>query len=175
VLNFEEECWLLVRYLKDAPWRRLLVLARLGFVFSDYLKFVLFTSQNPGQMCRDEDSSPWTRTRVPILLDSDSSPSHLDSDSRHADSTRTRTVGTRPDLANCTDRASLTELSRGLLCNIIMLFMVLWKMPRARARQFFSSGLGFGLETQKPGLGLETCWTLTCLRMNAEVWMFYKH
>ena len=36
-----------------------------------------------------------------------------------------------------------------------MLFMVLWKMPRVRARQFFSSGLGFGLETQKPGLGLE--------------------
>ena len=36
-------------------------------------------------------------------------------------------------------------------------------MPRARARQFFSSGLGFGLETQKPGLGLglETCWTRT--------------
>ena len=26
----------------------------------------------------------------------------------------------------------------------------------ARARQFFSSGLGFGLETQKPGLGLRT-------------------
>ena len=61
------------------------------------------------------------------------------------------------------NRASLTELSRGLLCNIIMLFMVLWKMPRARAHQFFSSGLGFGLETQKPGLGLklETCWTRT--------------
>ena len=34
-------------------------------------------------------------------------------------------------------------------------------MSRARARQFFSSGLGFGLETQKPGLGLETCWTRT--------------
>ena len=34
-------------------------------------------------------------------------------------------------------------------------------MPRVRARQFFSSGLGFGLETQKPGLGLETCWTRT--------------
>ena len=51
----------------------------------------------------DSDSS---RTRVPILLDSDSSPSHLDSDSRHADSdsTRTRTVGTRPDSANCTDK-----------------------------------------------------------------------
>ena len=61
------------------------------------------------------------------------------------------------------NRASLTELSRGLLiyCNIIMLFMVLWKMPRARARQFFSSGLEFGLETQKPRLGLETCWTRT--------------
>jgi len=29
---------------------------------------------------KDGDSSPWTRTRVPILLDSDSSPSHLDSD-----------------------------------------------------------------------------------------------
>ena len=51
----------------------------------------------------DSDSS---RTRVPILLDSDSSTSHLDSDSRHADSdsTRTRTVGTRPDLENCTDK-----------------------------------------------------------------------
>jgi len=36
----------------------------------------------------DSDSS---RTPVPILLDSDSSPSHLDSDSRHA----ARTVGTR--------------------------------------------------------------------------------
>ena len=34
-------------------------------------------------------------------------------------------------------------------------------MPRARARQFFSSGPGFGLETQKPGLGFETCWTRT--------------
>ena len=45
-------------------------------------------------------------------------------------------------------------------------------MSRARARQFFSSGLGFGLETQKPGLdsdskpaglGLEsyTFWTRT--------------
>ena len=42
-------------------------------------------------------------------------------------------------------------------------------MPRARARQFFSSGLGFGLETQKPGLGLglglETCWTRTRTRV----------
>ena len=66
------------------------------------------------------------------------------------------------------NRASLTELSRGLLCNI-MLFMVLWKMPRARARQFFSSGLGFGLETQKPGLGLETCWTRTRTRV-LRIW-----
>jgi len=86
-----------------------------------------------------ESRSCWTRT--PVL--------HIWTQTRDM---RTRTVGTRPDSANCTDRASLTELSRGLLCNIIMLFMVLWKMPRARARQFFSSGLGFGLETQKPGL-----------------------
>ena len=45
--------------------------------------------------------SDLSRTRVPILQDSDSSPSHLDSDSRHADSdsTWTRTIGTRPDSA----------------------------------------------------------------------------
>ena len=46
-------------------------------------------------------------------------------------------------------------------------------MPRARARQFFSSGLGFGLETQKPGLGLglglETCWTRTRTRV-LRIW-----
>ena len=52
------------------------------------------------------------------------------------------------------NRASLNF--QGDYCNIIILFMVLWKMPRARARRFFSSGLGFGLETQKPGLGLES-------------------
>ena len=69
------------------------------------------------------------------------------------------------------NKSSLTELSRGLLCNIVMLFMVLWQMPRARARQFFSSGLGFGLETQKPGLGLglETCWTRTRTRV-LRIW-----
>ena len=43
-------------------------------------------------------------------------------------------------------------------------------MPRARARQFFSSGLGFGLETQKPGLGLETCWTRTRTRV-LRIWI----
>ena len=46
-------------------------------------------------------------------------------------------------------------------------------MPRARARQIFSSGLGFGLETQKPGLGLglglETCWTRTRTRV-LRIW-----
>ena len=48
-------------------------------------------------------------------------------------------------------------------------------MPRARARQFFSSGLGFGLATQKPGLGLglglglETCWTRTRTRV-LRIW-----
>ena len=46
-------------------------------------------------------------------------------------------------------------------------------MPRARARQFLSSGLGFGLETQKPGLGLglglETCWTRTRTRV-LRIW-----
>ena len=50
-------------------------------------------------------------------------------------------------------------------------------MPRARARQFFSSGLGFGLETQKPGLGLglglETCWTRTRTRV-LRIWTWTR-
>ena len=49
---------------------------------------------------RDGDSSPWTRTRVQILLDLDSESytSGLGLDSRHVDSTRTSGLG--PDFAN---------------------------------------------------------------------------
>ena len=72
-------------------------------VFNEAMYEPRCESQRWGLESLDSDSS---RTRVPILLDSDSSLSHLDSDSRHADSdsTRTRTVGTRPDSANCTDK-----------------------------------------------------------------------
>ena len=71
------------------------------------------------------------------------------------------------------DQQRLTHWTFKGITVIIMLFMVLWKMPRARACQFFSSGLGFGLETQKPGLGLglglETCWTRTRTRV-LRIW-----
>ena len=77
------------------------------------------------------------------------------------------------------NRASLTELSRGLLCNIIMLFMVTERClvlelvnfcPRdsdsdSRHKSLDSdsdsdskpAGLGLGLESYASGLGLETC------------------
>ena len=44
----------------------------------------------------DGDSSPWSRTRVPILLDSESSPTPLDS----TRDLRTRFSGLGPDSAN---------------------------------------------------------------------------
>ena len=58
------------------------------YIFENTFIYIIF---------RDGDSSPWTRTRVLILLDSDSSPTH--SDSRHADLTWTSGLG--PDSANC--------------------------------------------------------------------------
>ena len=62
-------------------------------------------------MCRDGDSSPWTRARVPIWLDSDSSPTHSDSDSDSTRDMRTRirirTSGLGPDSANCAAEDSI--------------------------------------------------------------------
>ena len=69
------------------------------------------------------------------------------------------------------NRASLTELSKGLLCNIIMLFMVLWlelvnfsprdsdSDSRHKSLDSDSKPAGLGLESYASGLGLglETC------------------
>ena len=142
-------------------------------------------------MCRDGDSSLWTRTRVPIWLDSDSSPTHSDSDSNRDMRTRTRirTSGLGPDSANCVAEDSIqvhmtshvktleSETATGLLLTrhgyVTYRCVTSWQniktfhhCGRCLVLELGNSnslGLVFGLDSKTPGLGLGlvTCWTRT--------------